>query len=178
VGAALYGGAVISSWDGTKASLIPCDPPDLPIVVAVPKQPLSTKLARKCLPSFYAKEDVVLSSSRANLLVAVLFAKRWDLLSVAMRDGFHQPYREPLVPGLKEVLKNAEKHGAYGAALSGAGPTIIVFARDEKRVASYLTKVFAELKVPVEIMELKPCHQGALVQLTERQNHSKVVEKI
>ncbi len=41
-------------------------------------------------------------------------------------DRFHQPYRAPLVPGLEEILK-LRAPGLLGCALSGAGPSILVF---------------------------------------------------
>jgi len=40
-------------------------------------------------------------------------------------DRLHQPYRAALIPGFYGVLKAAERAGALGAALSGAGPTIM-----------------------------------------------------
>jgi homoserine kinase len=164
VGASLYGGVVVTSWDGRKARLVRMDPPDLPVVAAIPKEPLSTKLARQVLPSYYSREEAVLSSSRANLLVASLATGRWDLLSYAMKDGFHQPYRERLVPGLKDALRNACRHGALGVALSGAGPTIISFAEDPKRVSAYFENVFQKLRVPADVLELRAVHKGATVE--------------
>lgn len=167
IGAALFGGLVIAVWDGKMAYHIQCQAPELPMIVVIPKQPLSTKLARDVLPSYYSRKDAVLSSSRANLLVAALLTKNWELLSIAMKDEFHQPYREQLVPGLKEVLKNAHKHGAYGAALSGAGPTMLVFARESEKCHSYLEKTFSDLKVPVIIRDVKAVEQGAIVRVLE-----------
>ncbi|MGA9173814.1 MAG: homoserine kinase [Thermoactinomyces sp.] len=178
VGASIFGGVVVGSWDGKTAQLLSCEAPDLPIVAAVPKRSLSTKLARHVLPSFYAKEATVLSSSRANLLVAALFQKRWDLLQIAMQDYFHQPYRETLIPGLREILKNAVKNGAYGAALSGAGPTIIAFAQDRERLTCYFKRIFAEMNIPAEMIDLKASQTGAFVQLTAEQKRSKVLGKI
>ena len=42
-----------------------------------------------------------------------------------MEDCLHQPYRAPLVPGMDEVRQAALAAGALGAALSGAGPSIL-----------------------------------------------------
>ena len=44
----------------------------------------------------------------------------------ALEDRFHQPYREALVPGLHDILK-LRAPGLLGCALSGAGPSILVF---------------------------------------------------
>lgn len=175
VGASLYGGMVVGSWDGERAHLIDCEPPDLPLVAVIPNQPLSTRLAREVLPEKYSRSKAILSSSRANLLVAALLTRRFDLLKTAMRDAFHQPYRESLVPGLKEVLSEACEHGALGAALSGAGPTIIAFAAEKERLKAYFKEKFRELGVSVEVAELKSCRKGAYIRLTPEANHSKFV---
>ena len=45
------------------------------------------------------------------------------LLSEAMSDRIHQPYRASLIPGFEEILA-LKTPGMYGIALSGAGPTI------------------------------------------------------
>lgn len=174
IGASLYGGVVIGSWDGDKAEIITCEPPDLPILAVIPRQPLSTKLARAALPDTYSRAEAILSSSRANLLVAALFSKRWDLLKVAMQDKFHQPYRESLVPGLRKIQEEAINHGAYGVALSGAGPTLIAFAEETERLRQYLEQTFIHLEIPAEIVELKACRDGATVRLTSMENRSKV----
>ena len=41
------------------------------------------------------------------------------------RDHFHEPYRLELVPLLPSIRKCAKEFGAYGTALSGAGPSIL-----------------------------------------------------
>ena len=52
---------------------------------------------------------------------------RLDLLRHAMQDYIHQVWRAPLVPGLSDILEEAHRFGALGAALSGAGPTVLCF---------------------------------------------------
>ena len=47
------------------------------------------------------------------------------LLRTAMDDRLHQPYRLPLLPGSAELIETAYEHGAAGAALSGAGPSVL-----------------------------------------------------
>ena len=44
----------------------------------------------------------------------------------ALEDRIHQPYRLKLVPGLQEILQ-LRAPGLLGCALSGAGPSILVF---------------------------------------------------
>ena len=48
------------------------------------------------------------------------------------QDLFHQPYRKPLIPFYKDVETLAKSEGAFGVALSGAGPTLLCFSEKGK----------------------------------------------
>jgi homoserine kinase len=62
------------------------------------------------------------------VLVAAILKGDWKMAGEMMvRDVFHHPYRADMVPGLEEMLSGIRQYGAYGAALSGAGPTILCF---------------------------------------------------
>src|SRR5260370_86812 len=54
-------------------------------------------------------------------------AKRTTLLEHALRDRIHQPHRLHLYPWTQDVIDAAEKSGAYGAAICGAGPSVFAF---------------------------------------------------
>src|ERR1700722_10326942 len=61
------------------------------------------------------------------LLLAAFIQGRPDVLSSALEDRIHQPYRAPLCPllGCLQELKGTD--GILGAALSGAGPSVLIF---------------------------------------------------
>jgi homoserine kinase len=103
---------------------------DLPkrfgIGVVVPDFDLPTALARSVLPDSYSRQDAVFNVQRASLLIAALATGSTWAFPAALEDRFHQPYRAPLVPGLEEILK-LRAPGMLGCALSGAGPSILVF---------------------------------------------------
>jgi len=96
------------------------------IALVVPDFALPTAEARAALPSCYSREDAVFNVQRAALLIAALAAGSTSAFPAALEDRFHQPYRVPLVPGLAEILK-LRAPGLLGCALSGAGPSILVF---------------------------------------------------
>ncbi|MEC0372926.1 homoserine kinase [Paenibacillus chibensis] len=126
VGASLFGGLITAVWDGGHADYIRMDPhEDLEVLVVVPDFQLSTTEARKVLPAQIGRQDAVYNISRSSLLVAALSQGRLDMISKAMSDRLHQPYRAKLVPGMAEILEQAVDHGALGVALSGAGPTLL-----------------------------------------------------
>ncbi len=123
---ALVGGFTVACMEEGKALFVRFDPPPgLQAVVAIPTAPLSTKKARGILPGTIEMKDAVYNLSRATLLVAALLTGRTDLLRVATKDRWHQPYRETLVPGLRQVIESALDAGARAVALSGAGPSVL-----------------------------------------------------
>jgi homoserine kinase len=48
-----------------------------------------------------------------------------------MQDRIHQPYRASICPLLPRLLPLAGSHGILGAALSGAGPAVLVILANE-----------------------------------------------
>jgi homoserine kinase len=128
VAPALFGGIVVATLDKLGTHYVRLDPPaHLGVTVLVPDFELSTNKARAVLPREYSRADAVHALSHAALLAAALAQGRLDLLRHAMQDYIHQVWRAPLVPGLSDILESAHQHGALGAALSGAGPTVLCF---------------------------------------------------
>jgi homoserine kinase len=111
--------------------------------IVVPDFELPTAQSRSVLPTCYSKEDAVFNIQRAALLVAALAAGSVSAFPAALEDRFHQPYRLALVPGLDEILK-LRAPGLLGCALSGAGPSIVVFfERGYESVCDLVRQIFA-----------------------------------
>jgi homoserine kinase len=118
-----------------------------PLLLAVPDQPLSTEEARRVLPAHYSRADTVTNIQNSMLLLAAFSQARPDFLRAALDDRIHQPYRAalcPLLPSLQQLRDTGE---ILGAALSGAGPSVLVFLdprksveRTHKLVAAHIAK--------------------------------------
>lgn len=127
--ASVCGGLVIGTHSDKETFVLQGEVKDVDIIMMVPSQQLLTKKARGILPVTVPFSEAVLASSVSNVLVGALLTNNWPLAGEMMtRDLFHQPHRVKLVPGLQEIVMTIKNYGAYGAALSGAGPTLIVFA--------------------------------------------------
>jgi homoserine kinase len=141
VAAALNGGMTLA-WTGPRGpSAIGFGVPDVELVVVVPDERLSTAAARAALPAEVPHADAVHTATRAALLVAALGAADPDLLRDALDDRLHEPYRAPMAPLLGEVRSRvAADPAVYGATLSGAGPSVLVWCEvgEGDRVASTL----------------------------------------
>lgn len=129
VAAALYGGMTVAlpTADGPVATRLPF-PRAWRACVLVPARKLSTKEARAALPASVSRGDAVFNLAHAAALVAAILRADGALLSLAMSDRLHEPARTRLVPGLAEIVSAARSAGAFGAALSGAGPAVIALA--------------------------------------------------
>jgi len=145
VSACVLGSIVASAIDsGGAARAVRLEmPARYGIAVVVPDFVLPTEKARSALPDSYSREDAVFNVQRASLLIAALATGTTSAFPAALEDRIHQPYRAPLVPGLDEILK-LRAPGLLGCALSGAGPSVLVFyERGSEQVCDLVRQVFA-----------------------------------
>ena len=78
-------------------------------------------------------------------MLGLAFAQgRGDLLRTAMSDRIHQPYRAPICPLLPLLLPLVGEHGILGAALSGAGPAVLVIVETTKSLVERLQRRFGD----------------------------------
>ena len=98
-----------------------------PLLLAVPPQTLPTEEARRVLPAQYSRADAVSNIQNAMLLLAALVQGNPQLLGSVLADRIHQPYRAALCPLLPALEKRAGVAGVLGVALSGAGPSVLLF---------------------------------------------------
>jgi homoserine kinase len=137
----------------------------LKAVVAVPDFEVCTAKARSVLPKTVSRADALFNTSRVALFLSALAQGRRELFGLAMEDRFHQPCRENLVPGLADAIASARKAGAFGAALSGAGPSVLALSPVAKAVAAgrAMAKVFARKQISSRVLILDVDFNGARV---------------
>ena len=135
--AAVYGGFVVVSHVEGDAHAVRLEPPvDLVAALFIPDRPLSTAAMRAALPETVPFRDAVHNVGAASTIVAAFATGRLDLLAGATEDRLHEPYRASAVyPELPGLVAAARAAGALGAAMSGAGSSVIAFADDPERAA-------------------------------------------
>jgi homoserine kinase len=145
VAACVLGSIVASATDigGVVRAVRVELPSSYGVAVVVPDFVLPTSESRHVLPSNYSKSDAVFNVQRSALLIAALATGATNAFPAALEDRLHQPYRYALVPGLEEMVK-LRAPGLLGCALSGAGPSILVFyERGSEQVCDLVRQIFA-----------------------------------
>ncbi len=152
------GGFVAAACEGRTVHAARVSPPsEWRAIIALPSRPLATSKARAVLPDLYSRLDVVANIQSASLLGLAFAQARGDLLRVAMSDRIHQPYRESICPLLSRILPLAGSHGILGAALSGAGPAMLVVVDGARNLDIASTAIY-EAVSGLEVPELHLCN--------------------
>jgi len=127
VAACWLGGLTVSAMvDGKCIASSLSAPAEWSLLLALPKNPFSTKKARALLPEQYSRADAVFNVQRMALLTAAFANHDGKLLAEAMQDRIHQPYRSPMCPLMSALQPLAGSNGILGVALSGAGPSVLL----------------------------------------------------
>ncbi|MFY9853923.1 MAG: homoserine kinase [Terracidiphilus sp.] len=151
------GGFVTTASEGRTVHVARVEPSiEWRAIVVLPTEPLATSKARAVLPATYSRADVVANIQFASLLGLAFADARGDLLRMAMRDRIHQPYRLPICPLLGPLLPLAGQHGILGAALSGAGPSVLVIVGNEESVPQAAVAIRNAIRGQME-PELRIC---------------------
>lgn len=162
VAAAWHGGFTVATQSAGRVLTYSCPVPEpLGLVLVVPDYALPTEEARKVLPDQYSRADAIHNLQRAAMLTAQLFSGRAELHRTFFDDRWHQSYRAPLVPGLSDVL--ALRHpDLLGVCLSGAGPSILAFARENSAaIGELIQNTLNEKQVRAQVYLLAADNRGA-----------------
>lgn len=133
VAPAIFGGVTAAFMEAGRSTCLPLtDRAPATLVAAVPDFKLSTAEARAVLPASIPRADAIANIAHVTALTTVMLTGEVSWLPLGLRDRLHQPYRLPLVRGAQAVFDAARDAGAWGAVISGAGPTLLAFSPAER----------------------------------------------
>jgi len=128
--AAVHGGLVAVGPGGEVRRL--ALHPSLAVVVAVPDRALPTAEARGVLPREVTRGVAVRTAARIAFLVEGLRTGDPDAFREAAGDEIHEAPRRHLSPLSFELAAAAREAGALHAAWSGAGPSVLAVATEDR----------------------------------------------
>ena len=166
VSASLFGGITLTLDAGGQlvSRQVPIAAP-LSTVAFVPDVIGLTRDARAVVPDEVPRGDAVANLASCGLLVLALTTGELPLLRAAMMDRLHQPYRSTLFPHVPRLIAAAEDAGAYGASLSGAGPSVLALTdpRYAAAVAAAMDREARACATPGRSLVLEIAVSGAEV---------------
>ncbi|MCY0875797.1 MAG: homoserine kinase [Firmicutes bacterium] len=172
VAPAFLGGAMLAYLheDGVTNVQLPLRD-NFTFAAVTPDFPLLTEKARGILPGVVSRADAVFNIAHASFLTAALTTGNIPLLRRALTDRLHQNARKALIPGFDEVVEAADRAGAIGTVLSGAGPTILAFAQgtpEAHRVGDAMARAFEMAGCGSTVHVLPPAAIGAYTHIRTR----------
>jgi homoserine kinase len=169
--AALYGGFCIAAAGNGGVRVHRLDwPPRWRAVLFIPSQVSPTHEARRLVPLRPTREDAVFNLGRVAEWVLACTNRERALVASAMQDRLHQPGRAHAYPYLEDTIDAAIEAGALGAALSGAGGSVIAVAdRNLADVGNAMIRAAGSHGIKGDLATLRAAATGPALNATGRQ---------
>ena len=151
VGPQLLGGLVLATQDSIIAIPVP---ENLYCALVHPHFVLETRKAREALAGHYALKEFIGQSEGLALLLTGCFKSDFTMIQKSLNDVLIEPRRSPLIPGFDRVKQAALGHGALGASISGAGPSVFAWCVGKaiaETTAKHMQQAFLEVGLESDI---------------------------
>ena len=160
ISASLLGGFVIV---GPSYDVLRMDPPDVEMVVVTPEVHYEnkTRLARSLLPEKVALKDAVHNIGNASRMVAAVSLNDPELFGRCISDRLIEPHRAEMIPDFWKVKQAALDAGAYGASISGGGPSLLAVGPHPREIGEAMRDAFKEAGVRSDTILTGPSRMGA-----------------
>ncbi|WP_019412869.1 homoserine kinase [Paenisporosarcina sp. TG20] len=145
ISASFLGGLTISYFDGDQLEGIHVPEVDIGVLILVPSTEFLTKESRGLLPEKLDHNVAIQGSAAGNVLSGALTTGDWNTAGRIMeKDTFHEPFRKYRFPDFEAIRQACRQAGAYGSAISGAGPSLFIAVRkgDEQKIGMDLKEKF------------------------------------
>lgn len=141
VAPALFGGFVlVRSYDPLDVIRLP-HPKELYCAIVFPDVDVPTREARQIIRNKINMKDAVVQWGNIAGLVSGLFMGDIDLIGRSMQDVLVEPVRSMLIPDFYKMREMAMELGAISFGISGSGPSVFAFTRDEATAKAITQKL-------------------------------------
>ena len=164
--ASLYGSVVVCAPSSASDRKIVTQRLDWPetwhAIAVVPDYTLHTGKLRRALPAQVSYPDAIFNLQRVGLMVAAIARADEGAMKEALVDKLHERYREEYVPALKKLRRELVNAPIIGCVLSGAGSSVIVFAKEKRKaeVIEQLNRWSEKEDKPHRVLDLQVAKEG------------------
>jgi len=175
VAPAILGGMVVVSQedDGSIFYEKLNFPKEWSLIICVPDFELTTGISRSVVPENIPIKDVEFNLTRVAMFVRAVDTKNAELMKMALHDKIHQPYRQKLIPGYKEITESLRfEENVLGCVISGAGPSILIIAKDEnvEKIKQKVSEIWMRMGIFSYIETIPVEEKGAFICENTRKN--------
>jgi homoserine kinase len=143
--AVLGGFVLIRSYEPLDIIKLPV-PKGLYCAIVFPDVDVPTRDARQMIRSKVLLKDAVIQWGNVAGLVSGLFMNDIDLIGRSMHDVLVEPTRSILIPDFYKMREIAMENGGVSFGISGSGPSVFAFTRDEQTAHTITQKIQQHLK--------------------------------
>ena len=141
VAPALMGGFIlIRSYEPLDVVRLP-HPAGLWCAIVFPDVDVPTREARQIIRNKILMRDAVTQWGNIAGLVSGLFMNDIDLMGRSMKDIVVEPVRSMLIPDFYQMREMAMGLGAVSFGISGSGPSVFAFTKDEETAIKITQKL-------------------------------------
>ncbi|MBG9984832.1 homoserine kinase [Aerococcaceae bacterium DSM 111022] len=115
------------------------------LIVSIPDYEISTEQARLALPKDYSSHQAIAQNAMNNVMIMKALKQDYKAMgALMMKDHLHEPYRQSLIKEFDDIKDVTLDQGAYATVISGAGPTVLTLAPEDK-----MEKILEELSIRI-----------------------------
>lgn len=165
--ASFLGGLTISYFEEEELEILHIPKVEIGVIILVPPEQFLTAEARNLLPDHLDYPVAIKGSAAGNVLSAALVKGDWVKAGKMMeRDLFHEPFRKSRFVDFEAIQKAARTYGAFGTAISGAGPSLFIAVPKgkEEAIAAKLKSSFPHY----DSLVTRPASAGVAINQTVR----------
>jgi homoserine kinase len=167
VGPSLFGGITFFGSSSVESMLRIPVPENLYLALVTPDVVVNTADARLVLPERIELKTMIKQTAGVARLIDALYRSDIHALGKALEsDHVIEPARAYLMPFMHTVREAAHRAGAYGLAISGAGPTLVAVCdamETAKTVAQSMFDTYESKGIRSAIQHTKVGLEGAQV---------------
>lgn len=127
-------------------------PSDLWVLIIFPDVVIKTAESKKLIPTILSIKDARDQWSNVAGLIQAFNVHDFELLKKSVTDLVAEPVRKSLIPGYDDIKDLAFDHGSVGFNISGSGPSMFAFFKNEKdmvRVKPEIAKFYQNQNLSV-----------------------------
>lgn len=162
----IYGGVTLIR-SGDPLDIVPLQSPPLYVTVIHPQIEVKTSDARQILKKQILLKDAIVQWGNVAGLVAGFMKGDYDLISRSLTDVLIEPVRSILIPGFAEMKNACKEAGALGGGISGSGPSVFMFSKDEAtalHVEQAMRQVYEKIGVEFYVYVTRVSERGCFIE--------------